>query len=321
MKTAMNRRDFVRAATGAAIAAAPIAIIAAQKEPAETDVPIIDTHQHIWDLTKFKLPWIGGEWERLGKSYLLDDYWKAAEGLGIVKTIYMEVAVETAQQEAEADYVIALCKKPETRMVKAVVGGQPASENFLAYVAKLKKSGVVRGIRAPVVEQRGNAVVGPGKEFIAGVRLLGEQGMSFDMDVAADQLSHAGALVDACPGTRFILDHCGNPKLTWSKQEREPWRRAIADVAKRERVMCKVSGFIASAAGRQPVIEDVAAVIDHVCDSFGPDRVMFASDWPVCTLSVPLSGWVKLARQATSGRSVAERRKLFHDNAAKFYDV
>jgi L-fuconolactonase len=320
MNNTLNRRDFVCAAAGTAMAAVPITA-AAQKTRLDDEVPIIDTHQHIWDLTKFKLPWIGGEWERLGKSYSLDDYWKAAEGLAIPKTIYMEVAVDPAQQEAEADYVVALCKKPETRMAKAVVGGQPASERFPAYVSKLKKTGVVRGIRAPVVEQRANVLVLPSREFIAGVRLLGEQGMSFDMDVAADQLEHAAKLVDACPDTKFILDHCGNPKLTWTKEQRQPWRRAIADVAKRDRVMCKISGFIASAAGRKPAIEDVAAVIDHVCECFGPDRVMFASDWPVCTLAVPLAGWVKLARQATSGRSVVERKKLFHDNAAKFYDV
>jgi predicted TIM-barrel fold metal-dependent hydrolase len=320
MNSTLNRRDFVRAAAGTALVTVPISAAVAQ-DKSEKDVPIIDTHQHIWDLSIFKLPWIGGEWERLGKSYSLDDYWKAAEGLGIVKTIYMEVAVEPVQQEAEADYVVALCKKPDSKMAKAVVGGQPASEKFPAYVAKLKKSGVVRGIRAPVVEQRGNLLTLPSKEFIAGVHLLGEQGMSFDMDVAADQLKHAAALVDKCPDTRFILDHCGNPKLTWVKEQRETWRSAIADVAKRERVMCKVSGFIPSAAGNRPKTEDVAAVIDHVCECFGPDRVMFASDWPVCTLAVPLAGWVELARQATASRSLVERTKLFHDNARKFYDV
>ncbi len=320
MTSKVTRRDFVRAA-GATVFAAPLAAATQKQTDAKTDLPIIDTHQHLWDLTKFKLPWIGGEWEQLAKNYTLDDYWKAADGLGIVKTIYMEVAVEPTQQEAEADYVVALCKKPDSRMAKAVVGGQPTSENFAAYVSKLKKTGVVRGIRAPVVEQRGNIAVYPSKQFIAGVRLLGEQGLSFDMDLPADQLEHAAALVDACPGTRFILDHCGNPKLDWNKNQREPWRRAIADVAKRERVMCKVSGFIASAAGKQFKAEDVAAVIDHVCNCFGPDRVMFASDWPVCTLAVPLGRWVELAREAVRGRSSVDRRKLFHDNAKKFYDV
>ncbi len=148
MTNTITRREFVRAA-GTSLLAAPLAVKAAhQQSESNTDLPIIDTHQHIWDLTKFKLPWIGGEWEQLGKNYTLANYWKAADGLGIVKTIYMEVAVEPAQQEAEADYVVALCKNPESKMAKAVVAGQPASATFGAYVSKLKKTGVVRGIRA-----------------------------------------------------------------------------------------------------------------------------------------------------------------------------
>ncbi len=150
MTSKVTRRDFVRAAS-ATLLAAPLAAAAQKQSESKTDLPIIDTHQHLWDLTKFKLPWIGGEWEQLGKNYTLADYWKAADSLGIVKTIYMEVAVESAQQEAEADYVVALCKNPETKMVKAVVAGQPASETFAAYVAKLKKDRRSPRHPAPVV--------------------------------------------------------------------------------------------------------------------------------------------------------------------------
>src|SRR4051812_6465305 len=118
----MHRRTFLHStlaglAAGAAGAAEGKAI------------PILDTHQHLWDVSKFRLPWLQ-KVPALAKSYLTSDYLKATEGLHVVGSVYMEVDVEPSQQPAEAEYVLAICKKGDTPMKAAVISGRPASDAF-----------------------------------------------------------------------------------------------------------------------------------------------------------------------------------------------
>jgi predicted TIM-barrel fold metal-dependent hydrolase len=86
-------------------------------------------------------------------------------------------------------------------------------------------------------------------------------------------------------------------------------------------VVCKVSGFITNSKDKTPSVEEIAMVVDHVYDCFGPDRVMFAGDWPVCTLAMSLAEWIAVLQQVVAERPAAEQKKLFHDNAARFYGV
>ena len=103
----------------------------------------------------------------------------------------------------------------------------------------------------------------------------------------------AAKLIDACPDTRFVLDHCGNADV--QAKDRSQWQRDLAAVAERKNVVCKVSGIVASAKPGQWTADDLAPIIRHVQKVFGPDRVMFASDWPVCTLAATLPEWVDCA--------------------------
>jgi predicted TIM-barrel fold metal-dependent hydrolase len=125
--------------------------------------------------------------------------------------------------------------------------------------------------------------------------------------------------VDACPQTRFILDHCGNAAVT--DPDREPWRRAIGEIARRERVVCKISGIVANAAHGSWRPADLAPFVNHCLAEFGPDRVMFGGDWPVCTLNASYRQWVEALREIVTGRPLADRRKLWHDNAVRFYGL
>src|SRR4051812_19601687 len=125
----MNRREFV----ASAVAAGAIAAGGVAKD--EDALPIVDTHQHLWDLKKFRLPWIEKK-SALDRSYLMSDYLAEAKGLNVVKTVYMEVDVDPAQQDKEADHVIGLCKERGNPMVAAVISGRPASEGFEKYVRR-----------------------------------------------------------------------------------------------------------------------------------------------------------------------------------------
>src|SRR3954470_14022797 len=109
--------------------------------------PIIDTHLHVWDLERFRLPWLDRAGERLNRSYSVADYAKAVEGLNVTQAVYVEVAVKPEQREAEADYVVELCKARSGPIAAAIIGGNPAAEGFAAYMRRFKGSPVVKGLR------------------------------------------------------------------------------------------------------------------------------------------------------------------------------
>ena len=136
-------------------------------------------------------------------------------------------------------------------------------------------------------------------------------------------------IADTCPDTRFILDHCGNPDLRlFNPREQEvalvakrlQWQEGIAALAKRKNVVCKISGIVEGAA-LKPTAERAAPPINFCLDAFGPERVMFSGNWPVCLRTATLAEWVDLLKQVVGNRPVEEQRKLFHDNAAAFYGL
>ena len=283
--------------------------------------PIIDTHQHLWDLDRFQLPWLT-EGSPLKRSFRPADYEKAIAGVAaparVVKSVYMEVDVAPAQQQAEADLVIGLCQAGQTPMAAAVISGRPASDGFGRYVKQFQGSRWVKGLRQ--VLHGGGTPAGYclDPKFVAGIRLLGELGLSFDLCMRPGELLDAAKLIDQCPDTRFILDHCGNADV--KAKDLTQWRKDIAEVARRKNVVGKVSGIVAGAAPGWKAA-DLAPAINHTLEVFGPERVMFGGDWPVCTLAATYSQWVDALREVVRNRPADEQRKLFHDNAARFYGI
>lgn len=283
----------------------------------ENAVPIVDTHHHLWDLTKFNLPWVKGA-GKLNRSFVMDDYYEATKGLNVVKSVYMEVDVAPEQRVKEAEYVIAICKSKKTPMRAAVISGEPSAPDFKDYIKQFKDNPYIKGVRRVL-----HGGLPPGHctkpEFIRDVRLLGEMGMSYDICVRPAELGDAVKLVDACPDTRFILDHCGNANVQWSDSSQ--WKNDIAALAQRKNLICKVSGIIASAKPGAWTPADLEPYIKHVIAEFGWDRVIFGGDWPVCTLTATYKQWVDALKQIVRDATPEQQRKLFHDNAMRFYGL
>lgn len=279
---------------------------------------IIDTHQHLLDQKKYRMRWVTAG-SPLARDFGEADYREAVRGLGDVKTVYMEVDVDVAQQWMEADEVATICESQATPMLAAVVSGRPAEAGFAAYVAKLKARPAIKGVRQVLHGQGDPPGFCLGEAFVAGIRRLGESGLSFDLCMRSGELGDAAKLIDLCPDTRFILDHCGNPNV----QTPPPaaWKRAIDDLARRDRLVCKVSGLVESARPGAWSAEDLAPYVNHVLDAFGQDRVIFAGNWPVCTLTAPLAEWVKALEAVVRSRPVEQQAKLFHDNAIRIYGL
>ncbi len=328
MDPLVNRRQMLRgalvalAAAGQAAAARPGERDQPLNKPSPSEppgqegkLPIIDTHQHLWDLDKFRLPWVKKD-SPLAHNYLMSDYLEAAAGLNVVKTVYMEVDVAPEQQRAEAEYVTGLCQHADNPMVAAVISGRPASEGFAKYITPFKDSAYIRGVRQVLHGEGTPAGYCLNDQFVRSVRLLGDLGMSFDLCMRPGELADGTKLIDACPGTFFILDHCGNGDV--KAKDLTQWKRDMADMAKRDHVVCKVSGIVAGAPERWTP-DDLAPVVNHTLDVFGPDRVMFAGDWPVCTTRATLKQWVDALKAIVSNRKAEEQKKLFHDNAVRVY--
>src|SRR5207244_13624266 len=138
------RRQFL----AAAVVAACTGLVSAEKKESAADFRIVDTHQHLWDLSRFRLPWLRGA-PRLNRSYLPQDYQQATRDLPgkIVQAVYMEVDVAPEQQQAEADYIIELCKQRTGPTVAAVISGRPASDGFKNYITQFKHNPLVKGVR------------------------------------------------------------------------------------------------------------------------------------------------------------------------------
>ncbi len=279
--------------------------------------PIVDTHQHLWDLKRFRLPWLaaGGP---LTRSYLSDDYRQATAGLNVVKSIYMEVDVAPEQQVEEAKAIVELIRSKSTPTVAAVISGRPASDGFAAYLKQFRDTPEIKGIRQVLHSSETPAGYCLAPKFVRGIQQLGEIGWSFDLCMRPAELRDGVKLIDACPGTWFILDHCGNAPLY---EDLGPWKAAIVELAKRYRLICKVSGIVASTQGRKWKPDDLAPVVNHILDSFGPDRVIFGGDWPVCTLGSTYKGWVDALQTIVHDRPARDQRMLFHDNAVRIYHL
>ncbi|MCR4411098.1 MAG: amidohydrolase family protein [Thermoguttaceae bacterium] len=326
-----TRRDFVRSsAAGCAALAAQVLLAAEPKPMSDASVlPVVDTHQHLWDLKRLRLPWLDSAGP-LNRSYLMSDYLEATAGLGVVQAVYMEVDVAADQKLAEAEWIVGICQRKEGPTRAAVIGGLVGTEEFPPYIRRFKGSPFVKGVRHLLFrpETRGGRCLD--KTFVEHVRLLGELGMSFDICIAAEELADGVKLVDACPGTRFILDHCGNADVkrfiasatdASARRYKEQWRRDIAAMASRKNVVCKISGIVASAPKDQWRADDLAPIVEHCLATFGPDRVMFGGDWPVCTRAATYRQWVEALRQIVRARSEADNRRLFAENAIRFYGL
>jgi predicted TIM-barrel fold metal-dependent hydrolase len=277
---------------------------------------IVDTHQHLWDLDLFRYSWLDSLPE-LNRSFRMADYLAAAKGLNVVKSVHLEADVDEPYMLDETRHLSALADQPDNPLEGIVACGRPERADFKAYLDKIADRPKLKGIRRVLHTQPDE--VGRGPTFIKNVAALSGYGLSFDICVLARQLPIATNLVASCPDVIFILDHCGIPQV--KEKNLDPWRSHIAEIAKFPNVSCKISGLVAYADPETWTAEDLRPFVEHVIGSFGWDRVLFGSDWPVCTLSASFQQWVEALQAITQSAGQANQGKLFFDNAVRVYKL
>ena len=320
----MNRKKFLASASVMAIASLKgSSILSAAIPKTEKLLPIVDTHQHLADTGRFKANWTSPP---VPGNYDMKAYLEATAGLNFVKAVYMEVAVPAERRREEALYAIELCKDKTNPTVGAVISGDLQSPDFENYMAEFKDSPYIKGIRGrlPAPEEMNDLV-------LKNVRTLGEMNMSLDFSILPASYPQISKLIKACPGTRFLINHCGNvdpkafmdpSKYTGSPMhEREQWIKDFKDIASSKNVVLKISGIVTRSSGYPINAENLGPALNHCLDIFGPDRVMFASDWPWCLKVMGIKPWVNILKTVVKDRPYHEQKKLFHDNAIKFYNI
>jgi L-fuconolactonase len=278
------------------------------------DVPIIDSHVHLYDPGRIRYGWIRGT--PLDSPHLLADFDQARGAIEVEGLVWIEVGADPGQHEQEASLVAGLTAADPR--VKAMVASAPLEhgDGVKADLEKLASLPRVKGIRR-LLQDEPEAGFCLRPAFIDGVRLLRQFDLSFDLCIRHWQLGDVIELVRRCPEVRFILDHIGKPGIKDGLLD--PWRADIRQLAALPNVCCKISGVITEADPANWTREQLRPYIHHVAECFGFDRILFGSDWPVAKLTHRYPAWVEIVEWALDDCSAAERRKLFRDNAIAFY--
>ncbi|RRI07970.1 amidohydrolase [Mesorhizobium tamadayense] len=275
---------------------------------------IVDTHLHLIDKTALRYPWLSGV-PALDRDFSQDEYSTEARRAGIELALHMEVDVDPADIAAETTHVEGLSKKPGSLVRGAIVSCRPEEAGFAAWLDKVKADPFVKGFRRVLHVVPDD--VSEGALFRENIKRIAGSGLTFDLCVLPRQMKQAIALVDLAPDVQFVLDHCGVPDIKGKAEH--PWREQIAEIARRPNVVGKISGVVAYADPAIWTAETLRPYVEHTIGSFGWDRVVWGSDWPVCTLGGGLLGWVAATHALLAGASETERARLLSGNAKKLW--
>ena len=275
----------------------------------------IDTHLHLIAPEQFAYEWTASIPALAGHEFSLADYHHAAAGLGITESIFMEVDVAKKDLVSEATWFCKLAENPANRLCGVIAACRPEHSDFeqqLEALAHPKLIGFRRVLHTQADEFSTSSL------FRQNIMRIGKAGLTFDLCMLPRQLEHGAALIDACPDTRFILDHCGVPDI--ASGELGFWRDQLREISKRPNLACKISGIIAYAAG-EITSETLRPVVEHTINCFGWDRVIWGSDWPVCNLTRDLKSWGRLLDEILAGCSPDELARFYQHNAHEVYRI
>src|SRR6266545_1382855 len=280
------------------------------------DFPIIDAHLHLWNPKRFRMSWLDGN-DTLDRPIGLEQYREQTQGIAVEAMVYVEVDVAPHYTLLEAQWVEAFTRD-EPRL-RGIVAAAPLEygERARAYLEALVAIGPhIKGVRR-LLQGESDPAYCLRPDFVRGVRMLPEFGLSFDICIYHHQLAAVVELVRQCPETSFILDHIAKPDI--KNGLLDPWRDQMRALAALPNVVCKVSGLVTEADHQHWTTDDLAPYVAHVLAVFGEDRVVFGGDWPVVLLASSYARWVETLDTLTAHLSLSARHKLWAENARRFY--
>jgi L-fuconolactonase len=281
------------------------------------DHPVVDSHVHLYDPTVLPCGWMRGD-PVLDRPHGLAELDRAAGAVAIEKLVFVEVAVDPGHHLAEARRIQALADRDPR--VAAIVAHAPVERGAAveADLDALQALPALRGVRRLIQDEPDPAFcLAP--DFVEGVRRVGARGLVFELCLRAGrgQLRPATELVRRCPETRFVLDHLGKPPVAAGGLD--PWRAELADLARCPNVVCKLSGLITEADPSRWTRAELRPYLEHALECFGPERVMYGSDWPVSARTHLYTTWVAILDEVLGGLDPAARECVWRGTARAVY--
>ena len=272
----------------------------------------IDAHQHFWTYDEENYDWIDESMSAIRKNYLPKDL----APILVENKIDGCVLVQVNQTEKETLDFAAHAKKHD--FIKGVVGWTDLmSEDLDEKLQEYKKIPSVKGFRHILQGEPEGFMLQ--EEFIRGVNKLSEYGFTYDVLIFPIQMKEAKQLMKACPETNFVIDHMAKPYVKTGQIL--PWANYMQKYGEMPNVTCKLSGMVTEANWEYWEKEDFFIYLDTALQSFGIDRLMYGSDWPVCLVAATYEKQLGIVQEYFSKLSQNEQNKIFGDNAVKFYNL
>jgi L-fuconolactonase len=296
---------------------------------ATTGMPIVDAHQHVWDPAAHAQPWLDSDdaLAPLRRVFSIADLAPQAATAGVVRT----VVVQTISEPSETPELLTLARTHP--LVAAVVGWTDLTAagvgDALGDLQARPGGEHLAGVRHPLLTEPDADWLGR-SDVRRGLAALAAAGLTFDLVLNPDQLPGAVRAAASVAGLTFVLDHLGNVDVESGSGPDESWAAPFRDFAALPNTVCKLSGILSvpgprRAAGDRdepaPSVAHLRPYVDFALECFGPDRLMFGSDWPVCTLSATYADVVAAAAALTDDLSAAEQAAIWSGTARSVYRI
>lgn len=273
----------------------------------------IDSHQHFWKFDPVRNSWITEDMTVIRRDFFPDDLKLLLDRNKIDGC----VAVQADQSEEENAFLLSLAEKHD--FIKGVVGwidfqAEDVEEKLIQYARQDKLKGFRHVLQG---EKQRDFMLRPA--FKNGIAKLKNFDFSYDILIFPDQLKYAIDFVRAFPDQRFVVDHLAKPYIKDNKIDR--WKIDMETLAREENVSCKISGMVTEAEWKSWKNDDFKPYLDSVVESFGMNRIMYGSDWPVCLVAASYDQMFNIVREYFSAFSNDEQQLFFGTNAIQFYNL
>jgi L-fuconolactonase len=278
---------------------------------------VVDAHHHLWDPTGRDYPWMTGSAAVLRRPETVDDLRRETSSAGVSRTVLVQTVAELAETE---EFLVT--SAGSDGLIAGVVGWADLRSPDVGDTLDRLRAGPggdrLVGIRHQVHDE-------PDPDWLdqpcvlRGLGALAERGLCFDLLVRSRELPSALRVARARPQVSFVVDHAAKPAI--AQREVEPWASRLAELAGLDNVTCKLSGLVTEAPSGSWTVADLAPYTARLLEWFGPGRLMFGSDWPVCTLAADYAGVLDTARTLLAGLSPAETASVFSNTASRVYHL
>lgn len=275
---------------------------------------MIDAHQHLWEFDQAEYDWIDEGMVPLRRSFLSEDLERVLGDCGIRGS----VAVQARCSLEENRFLLDQARRGEA--ILGIVGWVDLCDRELGrQLDRYQAEPLFKGVRE-ITQGAEDEKFFTNPAFNDGVAQLAGRGLVYDVLIYEDQLRVATDFIDRHPTQSFVLDHGGKPVIR-EGQFSESWERGIREIARREHLVCKLSGLVTEVRDDHWNQDTLRRYVDVLLEAFGPGRLMFGSDWPVCLLASEYGIWHRCARQLLSGLSESEQDCIFNTTARTTYSL